>query len=113
MRRKTRVVRPAAGWPVRGVACALTRPMPLTTSHPDGVCQVVSSTIVPGMYRRWSGTNVLNGPNRKLPEFVCCPICEVDFRRDLLRQRWCSPECSQLGKRRADGTQRRNADTSR
>jgi hypothetical protein len=41
----------------------------LTTSHPDAVCQVVSSTIVPGMYRRWSGTKVLNGPNRKLPAF--------------------------------------------
>ena len=41
--------------------------MSLTTSHPVGVCQVVSSTIVPGTYRRWSGTMALDGPNRKVP----------------------------------------------
>ena len=43
--------------------------MSLTTSQPVGVCHVVSSTIVPGTYRRWSGTWVLNGPSRKLPAF--------------------------------------------
>ena len=35
--------------------------------HPVGVCQVVSSTIVPGRYRRCCGTWALLGPNRKLP----------------------------------------------
>jgi ATP-dependent DNA ligase len=46
---------------------------------------------------------------RKLPEFVCCPVCGVDFRRTSQSQRWCSLECHQRGKRRAGGTQRRNA----
>ena len=38
-----------------------------TTIHPVGVCQVVSSTIVPGTYRRCCGTWVLAGPNRNEP----------------------------------------------
>jgi hypothetical protein len=46
--------------------------------------------------------------NRKLPEFVRCPICGVEFYRTAPGRRWCSPECSQLGKRRAGGTQPRH-----
>src|SRR6516164_7666790 len=38
-----------------------------TIIHPVGVCQVVSSTIVPGTYLRSCGTWVLLGPNRKVP----------------------------------------------
>src|SRR5215475_1288211 len=38
-----------------------------TIIHPVPVCQVVSSTIVPGTYRRCCGTWALLGPNRKLP----------------------------------------------
>jgi hypothetical protein len=48
--------------------------------------------------------------NRKLPEFVRCPVCGVDFRRTSPSQRWCSLECHQRDKRRVGGTQRRNAD---
>jgi bifunctional non-homologous end joining protein LigD len=47
--------------------------------------------------------------NRKLPEFVCCPACGVDFRRTSPNQRWCSLECHQREKRRAGGAPRRNA----
>ena len=47
--------------------------------------------------------------NRKLPEFVRCPVCDVDFRRTAPRQRWCSPECSQQAKRRTADTPRRIA----
>ena len=32
-----------------------------------GVCQVVSTTMVPGTYRRWWGTAALVGPKRKAP----------------------------------------------
>ena len=38
-----------------------------TTIHPVGVCQVVSSTLVPGTYRRCWGTWVLPGPNLNNP----------------------------------------------
>src|SRR5690348_7662095 len=38
-----------------------------TIIHPVGVCQVVSSTIVPGTYRRCCGTWALVGPTRKAP----------------------------------------------
>src|SRR5216683_379167 len=38
-----------------------------TVIHPVGVCQVVSSTIVPGTYLRCCGTRVLPGPNLKEP----------------------------------------------
>ena len=38
-----------------------------TVIHPVGVCQVVSSTIVPGTYRRCCGTWVLLGPNLNMP----------------------------------------------
>jgi hypothetical protein len=49
----------------------------------------------------------------KRPEFVRCSVCGAEFCRSNKRQRWCSPECSQQGKRRAGGTQRRNADATR
>jgi hypothetical protein len=42
-------------------------------------------------------------PNRKRPEFRCCPVCAVEFcirRRD---QRWCSTDCANRAKRRGDG----------
>ena len=35
--------------------------------HPVGVPQLVSSTIVPGTYRRSAGTKMSMGPSRKLP----------------------------------------------
>jgi hypothetical protein len=35
--------------------------------HPVGVPQLVSSTIVPGMYRRAVGTSMPAGPRRKPP----------------------------------------------
>jgi hypothetical protein len=38
-----------------------------TTSHPVAVDHVVSSTNVPGTYRRWDGTLVCTGPTRKNP----------------------------------------------
>src|SRR5215469_12775600 len=38
-----------------------------TVIQPVGVCQVVSSTIVPGTYRRCCGTWALLGPNRNVP----------------------------------------------
>src|SRR5262249_22480929 len=38
-----------------------------TIIHPVGVCQVVSSTIVPGTYRRCCGTRTLVGPNLNRP----------------------------------------------
>ena len=38
-----------------------------TTSHPVGVAQLVSSTIVPGRYRRAAGTWIPSGPRRKPP----------------------------------------------
>jgi hypothetical protein len=38
-----------------------------TTSHPVGVAQLVSSTIVPGRYRRAAGTLTPSGPSRKPP----------------------------------------------
>src|ERR1700675_2585272 len=41
--------------------------MSLTVSQPVGQCQVVSRTIVPGTYRRESGTVAWDGPNRKEP----------------------------------------------
>ena len=56
------VVRP----PCRFPSPATTR-RSWTTSQPVGVCHVVSSTMVPGTYRRWWGTSVFVGPKRKLP----------------------------------------------
>ncbi len=38
-----------------------------TVIQPVDVCHVVSSTIVPGRYRRWSGTDEFDGPKRKNP----------------------------------------------
>src|SRR5271169_4217553 len=38
-----------------------------TVIHPVGVCQVVSSTIVPGTYLRCCGTWALPGPNLNEP----------------------------------------------
>ena len=38
-----------------------------TTSQPVGVCHVVSSTSVPGRYRRAVGTRTPCGPTRKEP----------------------------------------------
>src|SRR6478735_5827133 len=38
-----------------------------TMSQPVGVCQVVSSTRVPGRYRRAAGTATPNGPTRNEP----------------------------------------------
>ncbi len=38
-----------------------------TITQPVGVCQVVSSTLVPGTYRRWLGTSMPLGPKRKFP----------------------------------------------
>ena len=38
-----------------------------TVNHPDGVCHVVSRTLVPGTYLRWLGTMVVEGPNRNEP----------------------------------------------
>src|SRR5262249_58317909 len=38
-----------------------------TIIHPVAVCQVVSSTIVPGTYLRSCGTWALLGPNRNMP----------------------------------------------
>ena len=37
------------------------------STHPLGVCQVVTSTVVPGSYARWVGTLIPYGPNRKYP----------------------------------------------
>jgi ATP-dependent DNA ligase len=50
--------------------------------------------------------------NRKLPEFLRCPVCGVDFRRAAPSQRWCSLECWRRGKRSAGDTPRRIADAS-
>jgi hypothetical protein len=47
--------------------------------------------------------------NRKLPEFVRCPVRAADFRRTSPGQRWCSLECSLRGKRRVGAALRRNA----
>jgi hypothetical protein len=41
-------------------------------------------------------------PNRKRPEFRCCPVCEVEFCVRTRDQRWCSPDCAHRAKRRAD-----------
>jgi len=38
-----------------------------TTSHPVGVCQVVSRARVPGRYRRAAGTCTPNGATRNEP----------------------------------------------
>ena len=38
-----------------------------TTSHPVGVAQLVSSTMVPGRYRRAAGTVMPSGPSRNPP----------------------------------------------
>jgi hypothetical protein len=40
-------------------------------------------------------------PNRRRPEFRCCPVCEVEFCVRTRDQRWCSPDCAQRAKRRA------------
>jgi hypothetical protein len=42
-------------------------------------------------------------PNRKRPEFRCCPICEVEFCVRHRDQRWCSTDCAKRAKRRGDG----------
>ena len=39
----------------------------LTTTHPDGVFQVVTSTFVPASYTRCVGTLMPNGAKRKVP----------------------------------------------
>ena len=38
-------------------------------------------------------------PNRKRPEFRCCPVCEVEFCVRHRDQRWCSMDCAQRAKR--------------
>jgi hypothetical protein len=38
-------------------------------------------------------------PNRKPPEFRCCPVCEVEFWLRHPDQRWCSVDCSNIAKR--------------
>ena len=38
-----------------------------TTTHPDGVCQVVVMTLVPGTYVRAVGTLMPNGASRNDP----------------------------------------------
>src|SRR5262249_49761832 len=38
-----------------------------TTTHPPRVPQLVSSTIVPGRYRRPAGTSTPSGPSRNIP----------------------------------------------
>jgi hypothetical protein len=42
-------------------------------------------------------------PNRKRPEFRCCPVCEVEFCVRHRDQRWCSTDCASRAKRRGDG----------
>jgi hypothetical protein len=42
-------------------------------------------------------------PNRKRPEFRCCPVCEVEFCVHHRDQRWCSTDCANRAKRRSDG----------
>ena len=49
--------------PVLGPIVSASR----TTTQPDGVFQVVSSTLVPGSYCRAVGTLMPNGPNRNIP----------------------------------------------
>ena len=41
-------------------------------------------------------------PNRKRPEFRCCPVCEVEFCVRHRDQRWCSLDCANRPKRRGD-----------
>jgi hypothetical protein len=41
-------------------------------------------------------------PDRKLPVFLRCPVCGTEFRRNL-DQQWCSRDCAQDARRRADG----------
>jgi hypothetical protein len=38
-------------------------------------------------------------PNRKRPEFRCCPVCEVEFWVRHRDQRWCSVNCANRAKR--------------
>ena len=54
------IVRPSA----LGLDRADDKSRSWTVIHPVGVCQVVSSTIVPGTYLRFWGTWALLGPNR-------------------------------------------------
>ena len=43
-------------------------------------------------------------PNRKRPEFRCCPVCEVEFWLHHRDQRWCSADCANRAKRRGADT---------
>jgi hypothetical protein len=45
-------------------------------------------------------------PNRKRPEFRCCPVCRVEFCIRHRDQRWCSVECSNFAKRGVNATLR-------
>jgi hypothetical protein len=62
----------SAGGRVCGVTSSRAPPSHIvnasrTTTHPDGVFHVVSSTFVPGSYWRADGTLMPNGPNRNIP----------------------------------------------
>ena len=52
-------------------------------------------------------------PNRKRPEFRCCPVCEVEFYVRSRDQRWCSLDCACRAKRRSDEFKRLIAERDR
>ena len=45
-------------------------------------------------------------PNRKRPEFRCCPVCETEFLVRSHDQRWCSTDCTSRAKRYANAVLR-------
>jgi hypothetical protein len=52
-------------------------------------------------------------PYRKPPEFVCCPVCGVEFCLLNPYQRWCSAGCAHDAKRLTRGAKRQIAEKLR